>query len=109
MNIIKLAAVSGIMLSLLYPIESISRTTAMMPVTCMRHDDVLAFLQEHGETLFWVARSVKEIAGERLEGISSLFVNRSTGSWTYVETYRNITCIIAVGDNSRQMYFGEPT
>jgi hypothetical protein len=75
----------------------------------MSPNDAISFVRNFGETLFWTGQVIKELATENLEGIASLFVNQSNGSWTYIETYQNISCIVSIGDKSRQVDFGSPT
>ena len=84
------------------------RVVVPIPVVCMSLDDASAFVRSFGETLFWTGRAIKETSNDTPDGIASLFVNLSNGSWTYLETHQNVSCIIAVGDKSQQINFGYP-
>lgn len=75
---------------------------------CLEKKLIDDIVEKTKEQIVWVG-TIKRDDSE--VGTASLYMNIKTGSWSYVEHWKDISCVVAGGDYSRlrEILKGNPT
>ena len=100
----KLLALIALILVASYIANALAQSSTVevnKKVVCDDTKSILdTLLNEYHESPVWAGTDEKSKYG--------LLINQETGTWTMIQFDKNTTCILGVGENSREISFNKP-
>jgi hypothetical protein len=67
---------------------------------CLPSAEIDRILRSYGEAAVWVGVTQRLVNGTQMQGFATLHSNKETETWSYIEHYDEIACLVGYGTDS---------